>query len=280
MIQQNELLKKLTKDIKSAAFTLTRLEARYLVDLYYQLQDARIRSFGQIRAIDQQSDTGKSHETLSFFSDQIETLEKQMKRALGAYASASLPGRWAQSICGIGDVISAGLIAHIDIEKAPHAGHLWSYAGIANPTVDVWEKGQKRPWNASFKTLVTYKMGESFVKVQNNDKDIYGKIFIARKMLYVEKNEKGEFTERAMRILAEKKFNKSTDAYKAYSAGKLPKAHIHAMARRFAVKIFLSHLHEVMYEVRHGIKPAKPYIIDIGGHADYIPVPGWPLESN
>lgn len=278
MQTQTAVIQKLTKDIKTAASTLTRQEARYLVDLYYQLQDARIRASGQVRAIAQGSDEGATHETLSFFFDQFESLESQIKRTLGVYGAAHRPGRWAQSICGIGDVISAGLIAHIDIEKAPHAGHIWSFAGIASPSVDVWEKGQKRPWNAALKTLVTFKLGESFVKVQNNDKDFYGKLFAERKRLYTERNERGEFAAESERILTAKKWNKSTDAYKAYSEGRLPKAHVHARARRFAVKMFLSHLHEVMYEDRYGSKPAKPYIIDIGGHADYVPVPNWPMD--
>ena len=51
------------------------------------------------------------------------------------------------------------------------------------------------------------------------------------------------------------KIGKTTDAYKAYSVGKLPPAHIHARAKRYAVKMFISHLHEIWYEVELG-KPA------------------------
>lgn len=275
---EHAAIQKLTKDIKTAAATLSTQEARYLVDLYYQLQDARIRASAQVRSIDQGSDQGATHETLSFFYGQFETLEAQIQRALGAYAASHRPGRWAQSICGIGPVISAGLLANINIEKAPHAGNIWKFAGIASPSVDVWEKGQKRPWNAQLKTLVVFKLGESFVKVQSRANDIYGGIFAERKALYTKKNEAGEFRAEAERILSVKKIGKDTDAYKAYSEGRLPKAHIHARARRFAVKLFLSHLHEVMYEDRYGVKPARPYIIDIGGHADYIPVPNWPID--
>lgn len=278
MTEQNAPIKKLTKDIKTAAMTLSNQEARYLVDLYYQLQDARIRASAQVRSIEQGSDQGATHETLSFFYGQFETLESQIKRALGAYAASQRVGRWLQAVCGVGPVISAGLLAIIDIEKAPHAGNIWKFAGIASPAVDVWEKGQKRPWNAQLKALAVFKLGESFVKVQSKPGDFYGKIYAQRKALYTEKNERGEFKAEADRILSAKKIGKDTDAYKAYSEGKLPKAHIHARARRFAVKLFLSHLHEVMYESRYGVKPARPYIIDIGGHADYIPVPNWPCD--
>jgi len=278
MSQLSDSLQRLTTDLKKASATLNVKEARYLVDLYYQLQNARIRSASQIRAINQEVDEGNSHETLSFFKGQFETLENQIKNSLGVFAASHRPGRWAQSICGIGPVISAGLLAHIDITRATTAGALWKYAGICSPSVDVWNKGEKRPWNADFKTLVVFKLGECFVKVQNNDKDYYGKLFAARKKLYVEKNESGEYAQRAEVILSAKKFNKSTDAYKAYSSGKLPPAHIHAMARRIAVKMFLSHLQAVMYECHFGEEAAKPYIIDIGGHVHYEPPPNWPID--
>lgn len=45
-------IKKLTKDIKQASITLSKDEARFLVDSYYQMQDNRIRSSGQIRSMD------------------------------------------------------------------------------------------------------------------------------------------------------------------------------------------------------------------------------------
>ena len=87
-------------------------------------------------------------------------------------------------------------------------------------------------------------------------------------------NEAGAFAERAANILKEKNFNKSTNAYKAYSAGKLPDAHIIAMAKRKTVTIFISHLFEEMYVVQYGTVPPVPYIfgetLGNGKHRDYI----------
>jgi len=57
----------------------------------------------------------------------------------------------------------------------------------------------------------------------------------------------------------------------------LPPAHIHARARRYAVKLFLSHYHHVAYEVATGQKPPKPYVLDrIPGHTHYVAPPNWP----
>jgi DNA modification methylase len=69
------------------------------------------------------------------------------------------------------------------------------------------------------------------------------------------------------------KIGKTTDAYKAYSIGKLPPAHIHARAKRYAVKLFLSHLHETMHEIEHGTTPPLPYALAHLGHAHKIEVP-------
>ena len=76
-----------------------------------------------------------------------------------------------------------------------------------------------------------------------------------------------------------KEYGKETEAFKAYSVGKLPKAHIQARAERYAVKIFLSHWHTVAYCEAHGKLPPKPYVLSILGHADMIQVPNWPFET-
>jgi transposase len=133
-----------------------------------------------------------------------------------------------------------------------------------------------RPFNARLKVLC-WKIGESFVKVKNNDEDIYGKVYDLRKRLEEERNESGQFADQAKAKLEKFKIGKDTDAYKAYSAGKLPPAHIHARAKRYAVKLFLAHYHHVAYEVQYGETPPKPYVIEHLGHAHYIAPPNWPM---
>ena len=137
-----------------------------------------------------------------------------------------------------------------------------------------WGKGEKRPWNASLKTLC-WKIGESFVKVSGNEKSFYGKIYAERKQNEIARNEAGEFKEQAALKLQKFKIGKDTDAYAAYITGKLPPAHIHARAKRWTVKMFLSHLHEIWFTDEYGVAPPKPYAIVHLGHAHYIePPPG------
>ena len=58
-----------------------------------------------------------------------------------------------------------------------------------------------------------------------------------------------------------KKIGKDTDAIKSYRVGKLPPAHIHARAKRYAVKLFLAHFHETGYRLHYGTEPPAPYPI-------------------
>lgn len=271
MIEAFESVVRLAKDLREAAKTLSDDEARFLVDAYYAMQKDRIRADNQVRAL---SESAEPNAVLAWLGQQSATLEGQIKSALGKYSQASVVGRWAESICGIGPVLSAGLLAHIDIVQAPTVGHIWRFAGL-DPTVS-WEKKTKRPWNASLKTLC-WKIGESFVKVSGNEADVYGKIWQERKALEIERNEAGAFAEQAARALAAKRFRDDTSAKKSYESGKLPAGHIHARAKRYAVKLFLAHWHAVAYRSHFGTDAPKPYAMTMLGHAHEIVCPNWPF---
>ena len=301
--QQLEAVQRLTRDLKKAAATLSQSEARFLVDAYYQMQDNRIRSANQIRTL---KAAEEPHETIGWLFANNELLENNIKSALDTYSSAHVIGRWSKSNHGIGPVIAAGLMAHIDITKAPTVGHIWRFAGL-DPTV-TWNKGERRPWNASLKTLC-WKIGESFVKVSGNDEAVYGKLYVERKAREQANNADGLFADQAKAKLERFKIGKDTDARVWYEgrltgdaarriyiapsedrtgltkklAGDvgsgipmLPPAHLHARAKRWAVKLFLAHWHGVAYMEKTGHQPPKPYVISHLHHAHEIVCPNWP----
>lgn len=325
---QLEPIEKLTKDIiKGGAGTLSSTGARFLVDAYYQMQENRKRSDNQVRSM---IDSGEPDEILQWFAKQNADLENQVKRALDAYSAASPVGQWARSQKGIGPVITAGLLAHIDIKQAPTVGHIWSFAGL-DPTVQ-W-KGRTKvdafvkkldksidldvfltevsgfvnrkpenikriaerlakekklskahiasaasqpPHNSGLKTLC-WKVGQSFCKVSGDENAFYGQIYKKRKEYEVAKNEAGDYKDQAEKKLRDFNIGKNTDAYKAYSKGMLPPAHIQARSERYAVKIFLSHLHEVWYFHEFKKLPPNPFAIGILGHAHKIDPPGFDM---
>lgn len=262
-----ESINRLTRDLREAARTLSDDEARYLVDAYYMAQENRIRADGQVRAM---SETAEPNSVINWLSDQNATLELQIKGALDRYTAAHPMGEWMRSVKGIGPVIAAGMLAHIDIRKAPTVGHIWRFAGL-DPSVK-WEKKTKRPWNAQLKVLC-WKASESFVKVSGTDDAYYGHVYKARKAYEIERNERGDNAEIAKAKLLEKKYGADTEARKHLEAGRLPPAQIHRRAARYAVKLFLSHLHHVWYEKTFGSPPPLPYPIAFGNHAHMIMPP-------
>jgi hypothetical protein len=263
---------RLTKDLRAAAVLLSQGEARYLVDLFYTIQDYRIRSANQVRAC---AEADEPNELVAWMAQQTVHLEADIKKAMDTYSDSQLVGRWSKSICGIGEILAAGLLAHIDMNHCPTVGKLWAFAGL-DPTKQ-WGKSQKRPWNARLKVLC-WKIGESFVKVKGRDNDIYGHVYTERREYEDKRNETGELADQAEAKLERFNIGKKTEAYGHYSNGRLPPGHLHARAKRYAVKLFLSHWHHVAHIQHFRVEPPKPYIIEHGGHTDFIAPPNWPMK--
>ena len=284
------------KDLKAAASLLTPTEARYLVDLYYQIQDFRKTTANQIRQI------GDSEPTflIGWVFGNMETTEVEIKKALDVYTTHETTGmgKWAKGVMGIGPVISAGLLAHIDIAKCRTVGSIWRFAGL-DPT-SKWEKGKKRPWNARLKTLC-WLMGQSFEKVSNKEDSLYGKLYKERKAKEWARNVAGEHRESAARILETKNIDKKTQAHlwlsgrvsqsevqkildegdteklstitatkKKDGLPMLPPGHIRQRACRWTVKVFLCHWFEEAYRRHHGKESPVIYSIAMLNHAHKI----------
>lgn len=248
------------KDIRSAASKMTDQEAKFLVNHYYMMQEDRKRFNNQIRSLEENENLLLKH-----LAAQATIAETNIKKAMDDYTDAHPVGAWLKAIYGIGPIIAGGLLAHIDITKAPTAGHIWSFAGL-DPT-KTWNKGEKRPFNADLKK-VCYFIGQSFMKFSGNDKCSYGKLYIQRKEYEVKRNENGGNKELAATLIT--KYNKKTESYKHLLEGKLPPAQIDARARRWTVKIFLSHLQQIWYKIHFNCDAPKPFAIAILGHAHMI----------
>ncbi len=324
-LQGLDPLVKLDLDLKDASRLLSQREIRYLVDLYYSCQEYRIATANQNRAL---LKLQEPNQLILWALGNFQMLEKNLAKVMDKYTMTTLAGRWQRSVTGIGPVIAAGLLGHLEIEKAPTAGQFWRYAGL-DPSVewigkeraaalvtDIVGKGRvkitsehvaecalavnrnfdnvlrqahgedgkltrtslngalaKRPWNAKLKTLC-WKMGESFVKVSNNDSDFYGKVYAKRKAQEAVWNEEGKYADQAKTKL--EKYNiVAQPTLGIYQSGKLPPAHLHERAKRYAVKLYLSHLHYVLHVEKIGYSPPppRPYVIEHLGHTHMIPVP-------
>ena len=266
--EHQQSVERMSRDLVQASKTLTKQEARFLVSAYYAMQEDRIRADHRVRKMGEHE---TPHEVVVWLASQRFILEKQVARALDGYSGSQPLGQWARSITGIGPIIAAGLLAHIDV-SARTVGQIWRFAGL-DPTVK-WTSKTKRPWNADLKRLC-WLIGGSFVYVSGRPSDVYGKVYKERKELEIKRNEMGLFAEQAKEALAAKRYGADTDARKHYEAGRLPPARIHLRATRYAVKLFLSHYHHVGYEMLNGVPPPKPYIFTKPEHTHFTGPPNW-----
>jgi len=301
-----------TKDALKSAASLGGRQMRYLVDTFYQMQELRKASNNQIGSMVRAAEAGKDmepHETLDWLGVQLNTMERQLSRAFEQFALAHMPGRWLMSITGIGPVLAANFLARLSVhpwhctnpvllkkrEKGAEpvfpcdpdepcqddcgyrtvhtAGGFWRFAGL-DSTME-WKEGELRPWNAAVK-VACWKFSDGLVKLKNNEGSFYSKLYVQRKDREMAKNERREFADQA--ALGAARVGKKTRAYSFYKDGLLPPGHIDMRARRYAVKIFLSHLHHVMYVDEFDRDPPRPFILEHGGHAHMIEIPNWPFE--
>lgn len=126
------------------------------------------------------------------------------------------------------------------------------------------------PYNKRLRTHL-YNLSISFMYQSGRPECFYGHLYLQRLQYETEKNERGDYAEQAANILKTRNIGKSTDAYTAYSNGKLPKAHIVARALRWSIKVFLNHLWEAMYVYyTQDMDYPKYYAVDHLGHRDII----------
>lgn len=270
----------LSKEEIKTAKKYSRQEAMSLVGLYYSIQKSRMGARNKESAHQRNVDVLADPVLITRLKDELKKVEKQCSRGLKAFASAQPLGVWAMSNHGVGHVICAGLLAHIDMNRAVTAGAIWKFAGIIPPELIKWEKGQKRPYNAALKTLC-WKLGESFKKVSGNPEAFYGKIYQERKAFEVAQNESGKLKEQAHKRLAlamKKGYKVSKEQVEIWESGKLQAMGLDLRAMRYTVKIFLSHYHTVGRTMM-GLPLVKPWVLAHmpETHVHYIPPPNWPM---
>jgi hypothetical protein len=256
---------RLDRELAVAAQSMGAKEARFLVDAYYTVQNSRKRYGNQIRALKKAEEP---HILLDFVYTQARINEAQIRRALDNFTRGHIMGTWMRQIVGIGPVIAAGMLAYLDGPR-PTVGRIYQFAGLAADGQKPWKQGELRPYSAQLKTLCWH-AGQSFMKLAAREDCFYGHIYRERKVFEQRMNDEGKRADQAKLWLP--RVGKTTEAYKHYEAGRLPPSQIDGRARRYAVKLFLSHMNEVWNE-RLGSKPAAPFAMARLHHSDYIPPP-------
>lgn len=119
-------------------------EARFLIDNYYQIQQMRINTGNQIRALAQGADNKSNKEERNvtkitssmLLYDQYVTMEANAKKLLDSFVESNYISRYASRIAGVGPVLAASLAAYLELKIEPdgttkmHTGSWWNYAGL------------------------------------------------------------------------------------------------------------------------------------------------------
>lgn len=148
------MMQKADKDLLDASANIGRDEARYLVQIYYQVQKFRIQASNQARKAlntgeelisdevqpedipDEDDIQAVTHPTrfIEFVKASMATIEKNVVTAMDRFSNEYRVSRWMRSICGIGRVLAGGYIARLDIREAATPSCFWRFAGL-DPTV-------------------------------------------------------------------------------------------------------------------------------------------------
>jgi len=248
---ENENLNKLPADDVS---NLKNDEIKILVSNYYRMQSHRIRLDAQIRSFNKDEEkklivTKLLENTANVFRKEEDINSNIIKKWVSHHKIASI----CTHTLGIGHILAAGLVSHVDWSMIGSAGRLWAYCGL-NPEAK-WEKGCRCPWNSTLKQLC-FLMGESFVKQKNREKDIYGKIYQKRKDWETLLNNAIIMCTPDGKKLFEKLENTSKEKEIELLYGKMKKygylrpAALHSRAKRYAVKLYLADCVRDLHKVK------------------------------
>jgi transposase len=224
---------------------------RALVDLRdRQIQKARIQFSNRLAALENATDDAgdsQQHIVVMRWLDVFQTLEEQLDRDITAHVKRYPIFEEMSGIRGIGPILSAKILAMIDIERANNISALWRYAGYAvyDGQRERKVKGRTLHYNIRLKSTL-YVLAGSFLKCNSPYRQIY-------------------------------------DSAKAHYQAARPewsKLQIHYAAIRKMMKIFLSHLW-LRWRVLENLPTTEPYVfVHLSGHSDYLPPEdfGWAIE--
>jgi len=194
---------------------------------------------------------------------------------------------WLSSVRGIGESLAGPLLEYLD-PTTVHISCWWRYLGLhCDEDGDAARKqrGEKATWNHYLKTHCVFKIGDSFVKAGGFYRDEYDRVKVElagrpaqerpidRAHLWILDEPVGKF--KPGTLLDREHYEKAKKALTAEGRTTVKvrrrPLHLHQMARRAAVKLFLSHLYAKWREML-GLPFDPPYAM-MKGHTGYVPPP-------
>lgn len=121
-------LPSVSKDVRIAAADMSIQEARMILKDYVNMQGVQQSTRAHVRLLKKQ---GTSNAALNFIANNTDYIRRyQFREILGIWGDQYPEARWAKSIRGIGPIIGAGLICHINFDKVNSSSSLAYRAGL------------------------------------------------------------------------------------------------------------------------------------------------------
>lgn len=248
---------------------------RYLTDLYDQAQKLRIGVDNRIRAASQGADGGDPDPELREVATDMLAVERKIFRRMKREIKDHPAWPWMEGVKGIGPTLGTKILGLIgQIETFDTVSKLWAFSGYAvrDGKRERPVKGKKIGYSVRLKTAL-YLAGDSFVKSRSPYRDLYDdrkerylrdKQLVVIRRLVPEADSPDEelLVSKAMRARLVKLCNEREEGA-AWTDG-----HVEAAARRYMVKIFVSHLWEVWRE-EEGFPTRPPYALEYLNHSTY-----------
>jgi len=234
-----------------------RDKVRQLIEIYYDVQDVRIRTFNRLRQVGQVKGVN---------AERLKTLEKEIRDyILHEIKYLAVYQKFLSLIKGIGPILAGGLLSYFNPYEAEHASSFWRYAGlhVVNGKAPRREHGKKISYNPKAKVLC-WKISDSFIKQRTPFyRDIYDKA----------KNKENEKLGNPLENPENCPYYKECLQKLKKKAQKLGrerkptpcKLHIHYRAMRKMAKRFLADFW-VAWRRLEGLTVTEPYAIAILGH--------------
>jgi len=234
-----------------------KADIRALVEIYYDVQDVRIRSFNRLRQVGEVK--GVTPNILKQLENQIKLyIQHKIKKEL-------IWQTYLKGIRGIGPILSGGLISWLDPAKAKHISSFWKYCGlhVKDGHAVKRQKGIHLDYNPKAK-LLCWKIADSFIKQRTPFyRDLYDqtKIEDASKLGNPQENPENcpQYSECVKRL------GKTASRLKRESKKPSCKKHIDYRARRKMIKRFLSDLW-IQWRTLEKLPISEPYAIAILKH--------------
>ena len=245
-----------------------RIGLSFLADQFFFLQKRRIASELRLLQLEkQQRSDPVTQESYQIFLEAEKRLQLVLERAVENY---EVWNSWLSKVKGMGKLLAAEIIGGFEsgfrkgegIEHFRSVSQMWAFAGlnVEGGKAPRRTAGQRLTFNAQLRTVLLGRVATCLLMKGGK----YWEFYDLWKEKYVQR-----FNREGVKIIPSEDL--PTLRGKKYEPDKvISQGHLHNMARRKMIKLFVAHLYEEWRRAEGLGDDRRAYVLDILGHQDYL----------